>query len=143
MFLREQPSNKWLAFKKLVSCPIQRVSFSVICSRSSCENGCLLSKLKLLWAKATVQVRRDDRIVESLEKVYDTYKKVVKMRNSSKASEVRKREEFKVGMDCLFDIAVPDAETLIRRDPKRTSDNIEEDLAFLRDQRSSRTMFFW
>lgn len=41
----------------------------------------------------------------------------------------------------LFDIATSDAESLIENDPKRTHDDVAEDLCFLMDQRSGRMMY--
>jgi len=143
VFLREQPGNCSTSFRKLVGCPFKPKTFDITCSAGACSvpEGCLLSKLKVLWGKAVVSIQRDDKIIKALETLYKLYKDIHKIRSSTKPCNTRKVDSFKLKLDVLFDIATSDAESLIENDPKITRDDVEEDLRFLMDQRSGRMMY--
>ena len=63
----------------------------------------------------------------------------VKKKKSRKSEgAVNQRNSFEATLDSLFDVTKEDAEKLIRADSSRSKQRKEEDLSFLRDQRTTR-----
>ena len=63
---------------------------------------------------------------------------VKKKKSRKSAGAVNQRNSFEASLDSLFDVTKADAEKLIRADSSRSRQRKEEDLSFLRDQRTTR-----
>ncbi len=74
-------------------------------------------------------------------KLYNDWKSVLKDKNQTKESALKKRSLFETKMNKLIDVANKDAIDLILTDRLRLKEAGDQDVEFLNDQRNERLMF--
>lgn len=81
----------------------------------------------IFWSQARIPVRRTDKCVDKLKKMYTEWKSLQKNEYEKKSTTMKKKhDEFTKNLDNLFDISHADAMKMMRN---------EEDKEFLRNQR--------
>lgn len=96
--------------------------------------------IRKLWTNAGIQTMTRTNSETKLLKLFEDWNSLKKNKNRNSDKENGKRSSFCKQIDILFDIASPDAESIIRNDRLRSNVNKEDDIAFLADQRGPRMM---
>ena len=142
LFKRNLPENKRVNFMSLVSCGFQgfdsKCSLDGGCSNKSPDERCSLSKIKWRYQEAGIPTTTDYNVYKKISDLYDSYMDVKKKKSRKSEGAVNQRNSFEASLDSLFDVTKEDAEKLIRADSSRSKQRKEEDLSFLRDQRTTR-----
>ena len=142
LFKRNLPENKRVNFMSLVSCGFQgfdsKCSLDGGCSNKSPDERCSLSKIKWRYQEAGIPTTTDYNVYKKISDLYDSYMDVKKKKSRKSEGAVNQRNSFEASLDSLFDVTKEDAEKLIRADSSRSRQRKEEDLSFLRDQRTTR-----
>ena len=142
LFKRNLPENKRVNFMSLVSCGFQgfdsKCSLDGGCSNKSPDERCSLSKIKWRYQEAGIPTMTDYNVYKKISDLYDSYMDVKKKKSRKSVGAVNQRNSFEASLGSLFDVTKEDAEKLIRADSSRSKQRKEEDLSFLRDQRTTR-----
>ena len=142
LFKRNLPGNKTLSQLKLVSCGFQNFDSKCFqdggCSEKPGDQKCSVFKIKWRYREAGVETMSDRNIAKKIIELYDLYQDVKKKVGRKSEGAIRQRTVFEESLDKLFDVSRENAEDLIRADSSRSKQRKEEDLAFFRDQKSSR-----
>ena len=93
-----------------------------------------------IWIKSGIPMKSNWLHCKQLFGMHDKWEKLKKIKNRESNTERSKRKKFCEDLQKLFDIAAENAEELIYADRLRTKAAKEKDVAFLRDQRSTREM---
>lgn len=107
----------------------------------------------IYWQRAGFKTVTFFRIVNHIQKLIESYQKIVKNLSKTTPKEVEKRESYEEEIKKLFDIAAPDLEEALSKDRILGKDDActvyrekegytrkTEDLHFLNDQRGDRKM---
>ena len=96
--------------------------------------------VELLWGMAGIKTMSRRGLDNKLLKLLVQYQAVMKDSTSSMKAEtvMKKREEWTVTVDKLFDCAAADAEEVLRKSRLLGQGDKEEDINFLLDQRTTR-----
>ena len=96
--------------------------------------------VELLWGMAGIKTMSRRGLDNKLLKLLVQYQAVMKDSTSSMKAEtvMKKREEWTVTVDKLFDCAAADAEEVLRKSRLLGQGDKEEDIKFLLDQRNTR-----
>lgn len=86
----------------------------------------VIDECEIFWKKANIPTKDNHNSVKKLEKLYDMLRQLQKNKNRNLKSQRIKEENFKNGLNDLFDIAHADAMNLV---------GTEENKEFLRSQR--------
>ena len=99
------------------------------------------------WVRAPIKTVSMPTVKTRIIKLLEEHDSLLRNKSRQSVTEVKKRENFKISMKYLFDIACPEAEKIIQQDrflvKKDSMGNLitkdrEDDLDFLADQRGAR-----
>ena len=142
LYKRSLPENRQVDQMSLVSCGFYKFESKCSqdggCSTKSDEERCTLFKIKWRYQEAGVAVISDFYIAQKVVDLYTSYLGIKKEKSRTSKGAVAKRNSYEESLDSLFDVSRKDAEELIRADSSRSRQRKEEDLSFLRDQKTDR-----
>ena len=128
----------------LICCPLNSQTKVACCDdldRGCQKSGdrCVVAELKQdSWLKSGYAIKDDHEITKMILRDYEKLKILVKHKSKTSQVAEEERKSFKLEMSKLLDIARYDAEDIIMKDKLRSKEAKEEDLSFLKDQRSER-----
>ena len=128
----------------LICCPLNSQTKVACCDdldRGCQKSGdrCVVAELKQdSWLKSGYAIKDDHEITKMILRDYEKLKILVKHKSKTSQVAEEERKSFRLEMSKLLDIARYDAEDIIMKDKLRSKEAKEEDLSFLKDQRSER-----
>ena len=100
--------------------------------------GLVYDDLAEFWRRSAIPTMPKWIIISRITRLHESYQKLRSLSNRATQTEAEKRHKFEAELDQLFDVAALDAEKLISADRLRSDADKEEDISFLRDQRTER-----
>lgn len=104
--------------------------------------SCVMKKIVSIHNKAGVPTIRSDKIKKTVSDLIYIHKKLISLQKRESETEQEKRDNFTNNLlPKLFDIMPKDVEETIEKDKKRTQEDKNHDITFIRDQRGPRKRF--
>ena len=98
----------------------------------------VLAKVLEFWNQAQLPTMWNENAKKKVMNLWQKWKTLQKHSSRNSETEEKKRKEFQLQLDGLFDIAAPNAEDQIMQDKLRKLEDRKTDVKFLADQRGPR-----